>query len=73
MTRAPSAEAVAPASEDADLDKIVDEQGIDLPDGTDKLVPLAAVKPMVVAVMRAVPDARAVADVWEGTSGPNVN
>lgn len=38
------AEPETPASEDADLDKIVAEQSIDLPDGADKLVPLAAVE-----------------------------
>lgn len=39
-----TAEPETPVSEDADLDKIVAEQSIDLPDGADKLVPLAAVE-----------------------------
>ncbi len=34
----------APVSEDADLDQMVEEQAIELPNGTDKLVPLAAVE-----------------------------
>ena len=45
--QAPPAEpepvAATPEAEDADLDKIIEEQGIDLPDGIDKMVPLAAV------------------------------
>jgi hypothetical protein len=32
-----------PEQEDAALDKLIEEQAIDLPDGTDKLVPLSAV------------------------------
>lgn len=36
--------AAAPAGEDADLDKIIEEQAIDIPGDTDKLVPLAAVE-----------------------------
>lgn len=37
-------QAAAPVSEDADLDKIIEEQAIDIPGDTDKLVPLAAVE-----------------------------
>jgi hypothetical protein len=39
----PEPVAATPETEDADLDKIIEEQGIDLPDGIDKMVPLAAV------------------------------
>lgn len=37
-------QAAAPVGEDADLDKIIEEQAIDIPGDTDKLVPLAAVE-----------------------------
>lgn len=37
-------QAAAPVSEDADLDKMIAEQAIDIPGDTDKLVPLAAVE-----------------------------
>ncbi len=40
----PEPQAAAPVSEDADLDKIIEEQAIDIPGDTDKLVPLAAVE-----------------------------
>jgi hypothetical protein len=40
---APPAEPETPEQEDAALDKLIEEQAIELPDGTDKLVPLSAV------------------------------
>lgn len=39
----PPAEPQTAEQEDAALDKLIEEQAIDLPDGTDKLVPLSAV------------------------------